>query len=137
MRRLLLVSLLVMLSATIAFSQSTTVFSGTPTIKISEGGIERSPEKLARKDAPNLKCVISRIGEKYYWASRGNKEMLREESGAFTTFFAVDGSGYVRFIQPEMKEAASLMAETEAKFDYVEHMPIGLRSVTYYGTRAQ
>jgi hypothetical protein len=137
MKRLLLAFLIVMLSTTVTFSQSTTVFSGVPTIKISEGGIERSPEKLERKDAPNLKCVISKIGEKYYWATRENKEMFRIESGAFTTFFAVDGSGYVRIVQPAMKESASLMAETEAKFDYVEHMLIGLRSVTYYGVRSQ
>lgn len=59
--------------------------------------------------------------------------MLRKESGAFITFVAVDGSGYVRIISPEMKDAASLMAETELKFDYAEHLLIGLRSVTYYG----
>jgi hypothetical protein len=44
----------------------------------------------------------------------------------------------VRVIFPEVKEAASLMfTETEAKFDYVEHLLIELRSVTYYGSRTQ
>jgi hypothetical protein len=41
-------------------------------------------------------------------ASRENKEMFREESGAFTTFFAIDGAGYVRIIQPEMKEMPAI-----------------------------
>jgi len=36
-------------------------------------------------------------------------------------------------VNPDLKDAASLMAETEAKYDYVEHLLIGLRSVTYYG----
>lgn len=137
MKALLLTSLFLILLTTVSSAQSETIFSGMPTIKVSEGGIERSPEEVARKDAANLKCVISKIGAKYYWASRENKEMFREESGAFTTFVAMDGSGYVRIIQPEMKESASLMSETEAKFDYVEHLLIGLRSVTYYGSRTQ
>ncbi len=33
----------------------------------------------------------------------------------------------------DMKQAAALMGETEAKFDYVEHVLIGLKSVAYYG----
>jgi len=108
MKVLFLAPLFLVFIVPVSFAQSETIFSGMPTLKISEGGIERSPEKLARKDAANLKCVISKIGAKYYWASRENKEMFREESGAFTTFFAIDGSGYVRVIFPEVKDAASL-----------------------------
>lgn len=125
--------LLLFIFIRVSFAQSETVFSGMPIIKISEGGVERFPEKLSREKAANLGCVISKIGGKYYWVTRENKEVLRKESGAFITFVAVDGSGYVRIISPEMKDAASLMAETELKFDYVEHLLIGLRSVTYYG----
>ena len=117
----------------IAAPQATTVFGGMPGIKISEGGVERLPENLSRDRAVNLACVISRIGDKYYWASRENKEMTRIASGAFITFFAVDGSGYVRIVAPGMKGAVSLMGDTETKFDYVEHALIGLKSVTYYG----
>lgn len=89
---------------------------------------------LLREKAVNLGCVISEIGGRYYWASRENKEMTRQEGGAFITFLAVDGGGYVRIIAPGMKQAVSLTGETEAKFDYVEHLLIGLKSVTYYGT---
>jgi hypothetical protein len=46
---------------------------------------------------------------------------------------ATDGSGYVRIINPALKKAASLMSPTEERFDYVEHLIIGLRSLTYYG----
>jgi len=59
--------------------------------------------------------------------------MVRTDGTAFVTFHAVDGAGYVRVILPQMKEAASLMSSTEATFDYVEHMLIGIRNVTYYG----
>jgi hypothetical protein len=61
--------------------------------------------------------------------------LTRIDSGAFTTYVANNGAGYVRIIKPEAKAAASLMSESEKQFDYVEQVPIGLRSVTYYGLR--
>jgi hypothetical protein len=118
------------------YGQSRTVFAGIPSLKISEGGVERTPETtMTRTQAANLHCVISQIGEDYYWASRENKPMVRIDSGgAYITFLAVDGAGYVRIVKPELKKAAALASETEERFDYVEHLLSGLRSVTYYGT---
>jgi hypothetical protein len=117
-----------------AFTQTTTVFSGAPSVKISEAGFERVPERLDSVQGADLACVISRVGDKYYWASRENQSMVRIESEAFITFVAVNGSGYVRVTIPEMKDSVSGMGETEKRFDYVEHLLIGLKSVTYYGT---
>jgi hypothetical protein len=87
-----------------------------------------------RESAVNFECVISKIGQDYYWASRENRPMVRIEAGAFITFVALDGAGYVRMVAPGEKKTVSLMGDTEAKFDYVEHLLIGLKSVTYYGT---
>ena len=127
--------LLVAAFAAQASAQARTVFSGVPSMKISEGGMERLPQSLKRSDAVNVACVISEIGGKYYWATRVNTEMIRIESGAFITYLAVNGAGYVRVISPANKAAASQMSPTEEQFDYVEHALIGLRSITYYGTR--
>ena len=116
-----------------ATAQSRTVFSGIPEVKVTEVGIERAAEPLSRDGAANLGCVVSEINGKYYWATRENKEMIRRSSGAFITFVAVDGSGYVRVIDAAAKPAASQMSLTEAQFDYVEHLIIGLRSISYFG----
>ena len=131
--KLLLLLITSVLFSSLAFGQAVTVCKGQPMVKISEGGISRLPEQLSHNQAANLACVISEIGGRYYWASRENKEPLRTEGGAFITFVARDGSGAIRIIKPGMKTAASLMSDTEAKFDYVEHLLIGLRGVTYYG----
>ncbi len=112
-----------------------TVFKGRPAVKVSEGGVERTPEQLSRDRAINLECVISQIGSSYFWASRENTPLSRTEGRAFITFVAVNGAGYVRVVKPEAKAAAALMSGTEEQFDYVEHALIGLRSVTYYGAR--
>lgn len=136
MRHLFVVALLfgaVLLSADPALAQSFTVFSGTPSVKVSEGGTERRAEPIARDLAANLGVVISKIGGKYYWATRANKGLIAHTGGAFVTFVAIDGSGYIRTISPDSKVAASQMSPTEATYDYVEHIVLGLRSVTYYG----
>lgn len=114
-------------------AQSRTVFSGIPVIKISEGGIERLPEKIQRDKAINHGCVITEMEGRYYWTTRENAEMVRTVSGVFITYVAINGSGYVRVIDRKFKINASLMSPTEAQFDYIEHLLIGLRSVTYYG----
>lgn len=120
-----------------AFAQApTTVFKGVPNLKISEGGVERTPEPLANAVAVNLACVVSRIGDEYFWASRENVPLVMIESGAFITYLAVNGSGYVRVTKPELKAAVRQAGGAEAAFDYVEHLLIGLKSVTYYGSRA-
>jgi hypothetical protein len=61
--------------------------------------------------------------------------MVRIDNGAFSTFVALNGSGYVRVVRPTMKPTAGMMSPTEERFDYVEHLVIGLRSLTYYGVR--
>ena len=109
------------------------VFSGTPIVKISEAGLDRVVENIKGERAMDFRCVISKVGEKYYWLTRENKELVKISSGAYDTFVALNGSGYVRIIPKDMKGAASLLGGTEGKFDYVEHLLLGLRSVTYYG----
>ena len=136
--RIPLIILFFVIAASFAFSfdaqsQTRTVFSGIPSIKVSEGGTERTAEALNRSQAANLGTVISKISGKYYWATRGNKEMVSLVSGTFVTYLALDGSGYVRVIDPNVKAETPLMSPTEAKFDYVEHLLLGLRSVSYYG----
>ena len=56
-----------------------------------------------------LGVVISQIGDNYYWASRENTPLVAIDAGAFVTYFAVNGRGYVRVIKPELKSAASLL----------------------------
>jgi hypothetical protein len=115
--------------------ESEAVFIGVPTVKISEGGTDRAVEKLARDKGLNLKCVVSRIGETYYWASRDNVRLVRVESGIFVTFIAVNGSGYVRLIELGKDKEGPQHRVTEESFAYVEHLLLGLGSLTYYGNR--
>jgi len=119
------------------FAKETVIFTGIPEIKISEGGVSRVPEKLTKDKAIKFKCSITQVDNKYYWTSRENVELIPISSGAFITYWAVNGSGYVRVVKPEMKEEVkkigAMAGDPEGKFDYVEHLLLGLKSITYYG----
>ena len=118
---------------TITCQAQSTTFAGLPSIKITESGVERTAEKLDRAAASTVACVIKEKDGKFYWETRGNKPLLKIDSSAFLIFVAVDGSGYVRVLKPEFKQAAASISATEKNYDYVEHMLLGLRTVTYYG----
>lgn len=133
--RVILVLAAIVFQTTPAAAQARTEFKGLPSVRIIEGGTGALPETLTREKAVNLECVISKIGENYYWASRENKRLVRVEGPAFITFVAVEGQGYVKIIKSGMKEAAALLGEAEQKFDYVEHILTGLQSITYYGAK--
>lgn len=125
--------LTVLLIVTPAYAEETIVFTGIPEIKISESGTSRVPENLSKSKSIEYKCTITKIDDKYYWTTRENTLLVPISSGAYLTFWAVNGSGYVRIIDPEMKSVVSMLDETGKEFDYVEHLLLGLTSVTYYG----
>ena len=127
---------LVSQGAASAQQQTVTVFQGTPQFRINELGVERA-EALSRQVAADFAVVISKIGDDYYWASRENLPLIEVDGGegAYVTYVAANGSGYVRVIKPEMKAVASLIGGANARYDYVEHLLLGFTSVTYYGIR--
>ncbi len=134
MKRNILGLVLLLLLTSSAYAKEEIVFTGIPTIKISEGGTSRILKKLTNTKSIEYKCTITKINDKYYWTTRENVELLPKSSGVYITFLASNGSGYIRIIKSEMKKiVAQLLDATEKEFDYVEHLLLGLKSVTYYG----
>lgn len=136
MKKIILTLIFLSIAAPL-FATEIIMFTGVPEIKISEGGINRVPENLTKDKAIKFKCTITKIDDKYYWTSRENVELIPIASGAFITYWAVNGSGYIRVVKPESKEEVrklgAMAGDPEEKFDYVEHLLLRLKSVTYYG----
>jgi len=113
-------------------AEKVVIFTGVPETKIWETGSYRIPENLTQDVADKSKCTITKTDGKYYWTTREDVELVPSVSGAFTTFRAINGSGYVRIVNPELEEAVK-NGLGAGDFDYVEHLLAGLNSVTYYG----
>jgi hypothetical protein len=113
------------------------VFEGEPLRKVeSNFGGTRSID-LEREDAFKAQVRIIERDGRLFWQSRGMKEMTRSESGAYITYSAMDGSGYVRTFVPMMLDMREQLAKElrEREIGYTEHLLIQFASITYFGNR--
>jgi len=133
MKKVILLITTVLFLSNLCYAQEEIIFTGIPEIRISESGISRTPEDLSENEATEYKCIITKIDNKYYWTTREHVELIPVANGAFTTFLASNGAGYVRILNPEFKVLLPNMSEAEQAFDYVEHILLGLRTISYYG----
>lgn len=134
-----LVFLIVFTAFVAAYGQDyQVVFEGRPLVKVDSSFERTTTQKLTADESFELLVRIVERQGKYYWASRGMKELVRSESGAYLTFHAIDGSGYVRVGTPMMLDLRDRMPEPQRQREigYVEHLVIQFQSVTYYGNRA-
>jgi len=132
-----LLALVILSEAASAQDYKKVVFEGHPIRKV-ESSFERVVSStLSDQDALKYAVRIVEMQGKYYWASREMRELVRHESGAYITFLAVDGSGYVRIGIPLMLDLRDqLPPEQRSKeIGYTEHLLIQFASVTYYGNR--
>lgn len=130
MKNLISIFIIMVLSLP-AFASEEIIFTGMPEIKISEDGTRRTPEKISEANAIKFKCIITKIEDKYYWTTRENLELIPIRSGAYITFVTVNGVGYVRTIDPEIKNGS--IAGESRSYDYMEHLLSGLSTITYFG----
>jgi hypothetical protein len=82
-------------------------------------------KQLSHPAADTYQGVISKIGDAY-WATRENARLVRIDGPAYTLFLATTGAGYVKIVQRERRKDASLFDPAAEKYDYVEHILLGL-----------
>lgn len=113
------------------------IFYGQPVKKVTTTYKSSEAEALSASKASEFAVTITSEGGRFYWASRENTPLVRTESGAYITYLAANGSGYVRIYQPFMYEMMSqLPPDQRAKeIGYVEHLVHEFGSVTYYGDK--
>jgi len=110
-------------------------FEGYPVKKIETNENSSNTSLLSKAQRIEYKVVIVKEGEKYYWATRGNLQVVPMASGFYITYLAVNGAGYVRTFGPEARRIFKQMPENEQvkSFLYFEHIVHQMGSITYYG----
>ncbi|MEK7405958.1 MAG: hypothetical protein AAB225_12690 [Acidobacteriota bacterium] len=83
---------------------------------------EKGTEKklLNAREAMKNRLLVTIVNGKFYWASRGNRQLQLHESGAFTYLYQGPGA-YIKF------------TKIGNKFVYMEHANILLSTLTYWG----
>jgi hypothetical protein len=110
-------------------------FEGTPSSKIQVTDGVAKVEPLAPLQAREFRVLIVRDGDAFLWASRNNLPLAKRESGAYITYVAANGAGYIRVLNPTMRRLReSLPPEQRDKdFLYMEHLVHQMGSITYFG----
>ena len=111
------------------------VFEGYPIKRIEITEKTSASYDVPSSKASEYKVVIEREGEIYYWRSRNNLQVVPRISGAYVTYLAINGAGYVRVLNEAMREMYKLLPEEERQesYLYMEHLVHQLGSITYYG----
>ena len=111
------------------------VFEGFPIKKIETDENSSNTSVLTESQGSKFKVTIVKNGDNYYWATRGNLQVIPMQSGFYITYLAVNGAGYIRTLAPEALTVFNqLSSEEQAKqYLYFEHLVHQMGSITYYG----
>jgi hypothetical protein len=120
------VFLLACLLATGLFAQETVVFRGVPQVRFDADGRETNPHALSDEGGQKGSCRIVSKGKRFYWASRGNRELIRADAGDYTYYISPEGSGYVKIF-------TGASGGAKPPFDYMEQLTSELKTFTYWG----
>ncbi|MCP5130742.1 MAG: hypothetical protein H6985_14315 [Pseudomonadales bacterium] len=125
----------VLLFLTLAANAAEVVFEGFPVKKIETNENSSNTSLLTTEQASEYKVTIIQDGENYYWATRGNLQVIPMQSGSYVTFLASNGAGYVRTLIPEARNMFEKMSPEEQanQYLYFEHIVHQMGSITYYG----
>ncbi len=122
MKKIIIFSLFVLMFGKISYAQDQTiVLNGLPLIQNKASFENSSNAKMTESQSNEYRLLIIKHGDNYFWASRNNKQLILRISGAFHIFIEPGGAGYIKIMNSD--EGAL----------YMEHMSIGLQTVTYWG----
>lgn len=126
----------VLLICSVIFSQQVeVVFVGYPTIKIEVADGQSSTRNLTTSESKENAVVIKREGDKYYWASRQNKELILITGTAYNVFLSPEGLGYIKIQSNLLKTVYDQLPkeEKEKAYCFMEHVTNQLGGITYFG----
>ena len=121
-------AVLLILCAFSVCAEDTVVFEGYPFSRVLSTAEETKREELSEAQSKEYRVLIVKRGEKYFWASREDKELIYTTSGAIHWFIAPT-SGYIKIIDPKLLNPDS----DESILLYVEHMGIVTNLISYWG----
>ena len=117
--------------------QSKIILMALPTVRVVTNGMDDKgkpklciEEELSPKDMVNNAIEIIKIGNRYFWKTRQNTEMVKTISGIYIQFTAKKGVGYVKFVHPSFEVQMGIKKDDLKITEHVHH---GITGINYYG----
>ncbi|HAJ77319.1 MAG TPA: hypothetical protein DCM64_12820 [Gammaproteobacteria bacterium] len=127
--------LLLLLHLPHATGQEQLIFEGLPSKRIERTTDNTHTATISGLESRSAAVRITKSGDNYFWESQNNTPMTKIGDGIYVTYLAIDGSGYVRTLNSTAREVYQRQSPINqlGQTMYVEHILIGLDSITYYG----
>jgi hypothetical protein len=109
------------IGATPVIPDNATALEGLPTARLDATREGAKRQRLDRDQATNQALQIKIVDGRYYWTSRENRPLTLTTSGEFIYLTSTEPGQYVSF------------RKINERLSYVEHVDMGLGSVTYWG----
>jgi hypothetical protein len=119
-----IVILLLFFSLAVPAAEEELVFSGLPAVRYDVDGKEAVRVDLSEQGSHKYVCRITGKGKRFFWATRGNRELIRYDAGGFTYYVSPEGSGFIK-----------VAVAKGAEYDYMESFTAEMKTVTYWGKR--
>ena len=111
---------------------STVVLNATPTSRVDSDSSVTTRIILSESEQNEYRVLIVKDGEKYFWATRENRELVHRIGGATHYFIDPLGGGYIKVFDTSF--LPDFLREQGPRFAYYEHLSLGLQTITYWGT---
>lgn len=102
-------------------STSIIVINGLPVKKVMSDIEGTELVTLSENESLSYRLLITKKDKRFIWTSRGNKELLFNQTGNFYDFVEPNGLGYIR------------VSIIDGKCLYMEHLTLAFKNITYWG----
>jgi len=104
------------------------VLSGVPTVRADTSINGSISTELTASQGFEFRLLITKVGDRYFWKSRENRELVYFRSSSFDYFVSPVGAGYIKVNWRDL-----LKVEPLKPARYFEHLPVLLDTITYWG----
>lgn len=124
-------ALAVLLLVPSAVTAATVVLDGSPSIRVDSDATQTRRRELTGTDRAKARVRIERVGDKYFWVTRGDRELIHHEGGIYHYFIDPLGGGYVKVVDWHDVPAAD--RPKGPRYSFYEHVSLGEGTITYWG----
>lgn len=107
------------------------VYTGTPVIQVYALPEATREIQVDSADARKARLRIVKRGDRYFWASREDRELTMTVAGVYIIFSC--SAGTIKLVNPAFDSVRAPNRSTTEKYDYVEMMHTQLGIVAYWG----